>query len=278
MSLRARILRRRVACLAGLLAGWGAVQSQPLPAPPGQPAGPPVALAAPAAAPEQRILVQVRADQETTLASPMTGRIVGLVSGVGERFQGGAVLAAFDCTEQQARLRIAQAELSAANDNLEAKLRLKALESASDIEISTASAAVAKAEGALVLARYQVGQCQVIAPFAGSVVRAAVRNHQTVTTGQPMLEIISSAAPKLRISAHSRHLMDLRVGTTLSVTIDETRLTYPATVSAVNTRVDPVNQSVELEARLNSFSPELMPGMTGTAVLNRARALPGRTR
>jgi membrane fusion protein (multidrug efflux system) len=250
--------------LAAALLGWTAAQAQPQP----------MALGAP----EQRILVQVRADQETTLASPMTGRIVGLVSGVGERFPGGAVLAAFDCTEQQARLRIAQAELSAAGDNLEAKLRLKALESASDIEISTASAAVAKGEASLALARHQVGQCQVVAPFAGSVVRVAARNHQTVTTGQPLLEIISSAAPKLRISAHSRHLMQLRVGMPLAVTIEETRRTYSAIVTAVNTRVDPVNQSVELEARLRGFSPELMPGMTGTAVVDRGREPAERSR
>jgi hypothetical protein len=42
----------------------------------------------------------------------------------------------------------------------------------------------------------------------------------------------------------------------------------------VNTRVDPVNQSVELEARLKSFSPELLPGMTGTAVIDRPRLQP----
>ncbi len=260
MSRGASLSRPWGAGLAGALALSGTVHAQPAPLP--------------ASAPEQRILVQVRADQETTLASPMTGRIVGLVSGVGERFAGGAVLAAFDCSEQQARLRIAQAELSAAGDNLEAKLRLKALESASDIEVSSASAAVAKAEASLALARYQVGQCQVVAPFAGSVVRAAARNHQTVTTGQPLLEIISSAAPKLRISAQSRQLMQLRMGTSLAVTIEETRQTYSATVTAVNTRVDPVNQSVELEARLKSFSPELLPGMTGTAVIDRPRLQP----
>jgi membrane fusion protein (multidrug efflux system) len=231
------------------------------------PMGLPLATSALAQAPEQRILVQVRAEQETTLASPATGRIVSLVAGVGERFAKDAVLVAFECTEQQARLQIAQAELNAAQDSLEAKLRLKALDSASEIEVSTAAAGVARAEATLVLARHQVTQCQVLAPYSGSVVRAAVRNHQTVTTGQPLLEIVSDAAPRLRISANSRTLSQITLGTPIQVTIDETRRTYPAAISAINARVDPVNQSIEMEARLSSPVAGLLPGMSGTAVV-----------
>lgn len=237
------------------------------------------ATGAHAQSPEQRILVQVRADQETTLASPGTGRITALVAGVGERFAKDAVLVAFDCTEQTARAQIAQAELNAASDNLEAKVRLKALDSASDIEVSTAASAVARAEATLVLARYQVTQCQVLAPYSGSVVRAAVRNHQTVTAGQPLLEIVSDAPPRLRVSAHSRNLSQITVGTPLLVNIDETRRSYPATVSAINARVDPVNQTVELEARLNEVAAGLLPGMSGTAsIAPAARAAPAKPR
>lgn len=220
-----------------------------------------------AQAPEQRVLVQVRADQETTLSSPGTGRVIQIVGGVGERFAKDAVLVAFECTEQVARQQIAQAELNAANDNLAAKVRLRALDSASDIEVSTAASAVARAEATLTLARHQVTQCQVLAPFSGLVVRTAVRNHQTVTTGQPLLEIVSDAPPRLRVSANSRALAQIAVGTPLSVAIDETRRSYPATVTAVNGRVDPVNQTVELEARLNDPAPGLLPGMSGTATV-----------
>ncbi|MCY1399673.1 hypothetical protein D9M71_147340 [compost metagenome] len=51
----------------------------------------------------------------------------------------------------------------------------------------------------------------------------------------------------------------------LEVSILETGKTYPARISAINSRVDAVAQTVELEARLDAEHPELIAGMTGTA-------------
>ena len=95
---------------------------------------------------------------------------------------------------------------------------------------------------------------------------------QTTNVGQPLLEIISSGAPKLRVSASSKLFTKIRVGTPLRVTIDETGLSYNAVVTSVNARIDPVNQSFELEARIQGAAGNLLPGMSGTAVLAQADA------
>lgn len=219
-------------------------------------------------APEERILVQAWAETETVISSPIIGLISQIPSRVGTRFDKGEVILKFDCTENEARAQIAQSELTAASEALEAKIRLKAMDAASEIEVTTAAAQVAKAEAQLRLNQYQVSQCGLQAPFAGYVVRVMGKPHQTTTVGQPLLEIISAGAPKLRVSASSRQFTRIRVGTWLKVTIDETGLSYDAVVTAVNARIDPVNQTFEMEARLANAGTNLLPGMSGTAVVS----------
>lgn len=222
-------------------------------------------------APEDRILVQAWAEMETVISSPIVGQISQIPSRVGIRFDKGEVILRFDCTENEAKAQIAQAELTAASETLEAKIRLKSLDAASEIEVTTAAALVAKADAQHKLSQYQAGQCQLPAPFAGYVVRVMGKPYQTTTVGQPLLEIISAGVPKLRVSASSKLFTRIRLGSPLRVTIDETGATYNAQVSLINARIDPVNQTFEMEARIQGAPTNLLPGMSGTAVL-----VPGR--
>ncbi len=218
-------------------------------------------------APEDRILVQAWAEIETVISSPIVGQIHQIPSHIGQSFNKGDTLVRFDCTENEARAQIAQSELTAANETLEAKIRLKSLDAASEIEVTTAAAQVTKAGGQFKLTQYQAGQCKLVAPFAGYVVRVTGKPYQTTTVGQPLLDIISAGVPRLRLSASSKLFTKIRVGTPLKVTIDETGLTYEAKVSAINARIDSVNQTFEMEALLSGNANKLLPGMSGSAVL-----------
>lgn len=218
-------------------------------------------------APEDRILVQAWAETEAVISSPIVGLVAQMPSRVGTRFEKGEVLVRFDCTENEARALIAQSELTAASEALEAKIRLKAMNAASEIEVTTAAAQAARAEAQLKLNQYQVSQCRLPAPFTGHVVRIMGKPHQTTTVGQPLLEVISAGVPKLRVSASSKLFTRIRLGSLLKVTIDETGRTYDAVVSSVNARIDPVNQSFEMEARIQGGAANLLPGMSGTAIL-----------
>lgn len=218
--------------------------------------------------PEQRILVQAWAETETVISSPMVGLILQIPTRPGTRFSKGELLVRYECTENEARAQIAQAELTAASENLEAKIRLQAMNAASEVEVTTAAAQVTKAEGQLKLSRFQVSQCQLLAPFDGYVVRVMGKPHQTTTVGQPMLELITAGTPKLRVSADSRLFTRIQVGTPLRVTIDETGQTIAATVSLINARIDPVNQTFDMEARVIGAAPGLLPGMSGSATLS----------
>ena len=87
----------------------------------------------------------------------------------------------------------------------------------------------------------------------------------SVTPGQAMLDLVMSAPLKLKLNAPSKRMGQVKVGSLFNVTIDETGKTYKARVAAVNSRVDPVSQTIEIEAAFVGAHADLLAGMSGTA-------------
>jgi membrane fusion protein, multidrug efflux system len=202
---------------------------------------------------------------ETTLASPVAAKVQSLNASLGASFARGQILVSFDCSEQTARLDMAKAELDGAVEQHEAKIRMQGLEQASDVEVALAASAVAKFRAQIALSKAQVQQCTVVAPWAGRVAKLHIKNYMSVTPGQAMLDLVMSAPLKLKLNAPSRRMGQVKVGSQFNVTIDETGKTYIARVSAVNSRVDPVSQTIEIEAGFVGAHQELLAGMSGTA-------------
>jgi len=235
------------------------------PAPPGTamaftpPAGPAPAADLPA------VRVLLAPAQETTLSSQLAGRVQAVSVNLGDHFNKGAVLVRFDCHEHTARLKMSQADLAAARESHEAKLRLQGLQQAGEVEVSLAASQADKAAAQVELVQGQVAQCSVEAPFSGRVVKVAARAFQGAAQGQALLDIVSDGPLKLRLNAPGAWVGWLRRGTRFEVQIEETGRRYTARVTAINGRIDPVSQTIELEGTVDTRAPELLPGMSGTA-------------
>jgi len=210
-------------------------------------------------------------DKETTVSrsgsSLAAARINKLNVALGSRFKTGNTLVTFNCIEPRARLAMAKAELSGAVETHTAKLRMQGLEQASDVEVALAASDVAKARATVKLSVLQIKYCSIKAPWDGRIAKVYVRNHMTVTPGQPMLDLVKSGPLRLKVNVPSRLLSKLKVNTKFEVKIDETRKTYQATVAAINSRVDSVSQTVEIEGLMAQEFPELLAGMSGTAIM-----------
>ena len=221
--------------------------------------------ATPAAGDTVRVLLI--ADRETTISSPVTARIKMLHVSIGLPFSMGQTLVSFDCEEPVARLGMAKAELSGAVETHEAKIRMQGLDQASDVEVALAASAAAKARAQVALQNAQVGQCSIKAPWAGRVAKVHVRTHMSVTPGLPMVDLVKSGPLRLKLNAPSRMISKVKVGTLFDVAIDETGKSYQARVLAVNSRVDPVSQTIEIESAIAKNYEDLLPGMSGVALL-----------
>lgn len=215
----------------------------------------------------EAIRVLLTPERETTLSSPVAAHIKQFNVSLGAPFAAGQVLASFDCDEPLARMNMAKAELGGAVETHEAKVRMQGLEQASDVEVALAASAVDKARAQTSLYQAQITQCSVTAPWAGRVSKVHVRNHMGVTPGQPLVDLVKSGPLKVRLNVPSRALSSMKVGQLFEVSIDETGKAYQARVSAVNSRVDSVSQTIEIEADMTKTYSDLLPGMSGTASL-----------
>lgn len=235
-------------------------------APAAPPASPkPVAAAPEAAAAPASVRVLVLPAGETVIASPVPGRIAKLHVGLGVPFKQGSVLVSLDCDEPQARLAMAKADQAAATEQYEAKLRMQGLEQASDVEVALAASAVAKAKAQIDLYQFQISQCSIRAPWDGRTTKLHVRSFMSVSAGQPLLDLVRSGLLLMKLNVPSSWISTLKMGQVFDVTIDETGQTYQARVHRINGRVDPVSQTIELEATMTKSYPELLPGMSGVA-------------
>lgn len=232
---------------------------------------PPANSAAAAAKTSDRVRVMLVANGETTLSSATAARVKQLNAHIGLQFAKGHTLVVFECDEPQARLVMANAELAGAQETLEARVRMQGLQQASDVEVALAAAAVSKARGQIDLYRAQIGQCTITAPWSGRVSKVHVKNYMSATPGQPLLDLVKSGPLHLKLNLPSRLIAKLKKDTPLQVTIDETGKTYQARISVINSRVDSVSQTIEVEATMAASYPELLPGMSGVATLPAAQ-------
>jgi len=228
------------------------------------PAGAPAAAVKPA----DPIRVLLVPENEAVISSQVGARILSLPASLGSRVRKGDTLVRFDCAEQAARLKMSEAELLSARETNSSKQELKSYRSASELDVRLAQAALEKAQAQVNVVKAQMGYCSIGAPFAGRLVKLRVRAHETVTAGQPLLELVDNSSFRFQLHVPSRWLSWLGEGAAFTIAIDETGKTYPARVRVINGRVDPASRTVELTGAIEGKHPELIAGMSGTAQFN----------
>lgn len=211
--------------------------------------------------------VQLSPIRQTVLSSEIAGRLTDLAVKEGDHFDQGQRLAAFDCSVQQAQLARSEAAQQGTQKKLDVAKRLDALESISQAEVAQAQAdmAVARAESGVTRAVLQ--RCVINAPFAGRVAQRKAERWQHVAEGTELLAIYDDSAYQLELIVPSAWLAWLRPGQAFDVQLDETGQRYPAKVERLGAAIDPLSQSLKVFARITGDTAQLMPGMSGVAVL-----------
>ena len=133
--------------------------------------------------------------------------------------------------------------------------------------LEVAAAEVQKDKADLDAADATASKCTIAAPFSGVTVEQKAREFQYTTPGQALLDILDDHALEVELIVPSRWLSWLKPGYTFQVRIDETDKSYPAKVTRLGGRVDPVSQSIKVIGEIVGAAPELMAGMSGRATM-----------
>jgi RND family efflux transporter MFP subunit len=206
---------------------------------------------------------------QTTLASPMFGRVANHNVSLGSAFKKGDLLVSFVCADRNAQVAMGEAEFAAAQVAYENKLKLQGLSQAGEIEVTLAATEASRTKAQLDYFEALADQCKVRAPFSGKVSRVQVKPYQGVTQGEPLLEIISTDGLKAVMNIPANWLNDVELGNEVSLYINETGNNYAAKLSAINSTVDSISHTIEVEAQIINSPSNLLPGMSGDAQFSR---------
>lgn len=253
-------LGRGLACALALMVGT--VTGMPVCAQPARPA------AAPSSGLErQDIRGVVRARQAATLSSEIGAVVRRMHLVEGARFAKGDPLVSLDCSLLEAQAAKLTAELRGATISLDANRRLVELDAGGRMELELARSNVARAESELAVGRVQMDKCRILAPFNGVVAEHRFQELQFAQPGQALVDVFDDSGFEMEFLAPSIWLGRLRVGAVVRLDVDELRRSVQARITRLSPRIDPIGQSIKVNARFENVPGELRPGMSGRVVL-----------
>jgi membrane fusion protein, multidrug efflux system len=236
----------------------------------GKPAEPPSrTMPAQDSSPKLRdIRVQIVARTSAVLGAPMAGRLAEFPLRDGDRFKKDQLVARFDCAVQQGALARTRAVLEEKRHVMDTNQRLRQLGTSSGMEFGVAEAQLHVAMADVATTGAIVDKCVLRAPFSGRAAGALVHENQFVTEGAPLIELLSDKELEVQMIVPSLWLSWLRTGAAFDIAVIETNRTYHAELTRISSKVDAISQSINVYGRITNPTDDLLPGMSGRALLS----------
>jgi len=216
---------------------------------------------------QNELRVQLTPKHLTMLSAEIGAKVVSVNVKEGQRFQKGQPLISFDCALQSAQRDKAEAVLIGADNAWKANEHLAKLNAVGQVELINSETEVKKAKAELAYLDATLDKCLIKAPFSGVVSLQKVTEQQYVQPGTLLMEIIDDSELELELVAPSNWLSWLHVGLSLNVYLEDTASHYPAKVSRVGAKIDPISQTVKVVAKVDGYYSELRAGMSGYLAL-----------
>jgi membrane fusion protein (multidrug efflux system) len=206
--------------------------------------------------------------QVTVISSSQDGKIRDIFVGQGDRFKKGDVLIQYDCADLEAEADIAgmqkdlTAKKSAGGDEL------FKLDIISDVDRLGVQIEDKQASSRIKLYKARLEHCRIRAQFNGRVTNRLANPGEYTRTDRVLMEVASDEPLQVEFMIPSKWLRWVNTGAPLQITVNETDASYPARISRIYGEVDPVSQSIQMIAMLETYNDPLLPGMSGQVKLS----------
>jgi len=208
----------------------------------------------------------LKAAEEAIISSGMSGRIIKSGYKSGQSFKRGALLAQFDCSQENAQL----AALSQAHETLSLRYQnqdhLYKAGAAGQLDVSLARSEMQQAAAERDALKVRLKKCHVYAPYAGVVAETHIAAHETPALNAPLFTIHRMAAPNISIIIPSKWLNHVDKGVEFTFKVDETADVLSGKVTRISAAVDPVSQTIEITGKITGPSKRALSGMSGVAI------------
>jgi membrane fusion protein, multidrug efflux system len=207
----------------------------------------------------------VRPVDQAVISTELNARVLHVTRREGETFKKGDLLLDFDCEKYRADLRAARAEERVNASTLQNSIELERRRAIGTLEVVQNRARTDKAQAMAEGLMAKVNECEVRAPFAGTMGEVTIHPNELAVPNQPLFRIFNSEVVEIELIVPSAYLAWLRPGAAFSAKIDETNETLLAEVARISAAVDPVSQTVKIMGKFSDTKGKVLPGMSVAA-------------
>ena len=132
-------------------------------------------------------------------------------------------------------------------------------------EVLNRQGLLAQRQSELDLARQQLADSVIVAPFDGGVKERHATPGEYVTAGQPVLTLVRIHPLRLRLAVPERSATKVRVGQAVRVRVDGDPQAYTGRVARLSPAIEESNRTLMVEAEVPNRDAALRPGAFASA-------------
>lgn len=220
-------------------------------------------VAAPALSADGAVYVgMIEEEAAAALSFPVPGTLLRTYADEGQRVARGALLAELDPTSARQTCEAAEAALAQALDASQRLEKLHEARTLPEIQWVEVQTRLRQAEAAARIARKNLDDCTLRAPFAGVVGARRASAGETVLPGAPVMTLLEIGRVKVRFPVPEQEIArigsDSRVRITVPALCDRE---FPAGKIEKGAVANPASHTYDVRAAIDNDAGELLPGM-----------------
>lgn len=200
------------------------------------------------------------ANEEAVLRPEVAGKVESIGFREGAHVEQGALLVKLVDTDYRAQLAKAQSQLQLRRADVERKKRLLAINGVSQQELDEAVNQVVATESDIAFTQAMIAKTEVRAPFAGVVGLRNVSVGSTVDRSDVLVSVQQLDPMKLDFSLPEKYAPTVKVGASVTFSVEGVAGEGHATVVAIEPRIDAETRTVKVRARATNRGSRLFPG------------------
>ncbi|MEQ8801311.1 efflux RND transporter periplasmic adaptor subunit [Haliea sp.] len=217
---------------------------------------------------EVQALGTLRAWESVDITASVSQIIESLEFDDGQQVEQGVLLALLRQDAEQASRRELQATLADAEREVRRLENLARQNQVAQNELDRARTLVAVTRHRIEEVESRIADRTIVAPFAGTLGLRQVSEGALVTAGQRLVTLDDLSRMRLDFTVPEQDLGFLRVGQAVAAHTPAFTEAYTGTVTALDSRVDPVARSITARAELINPEQRLRPGMLMEVVVS----------
>ncbi len=204
----------------------------------------------------------INANRELTVISETQGKIKSIYFNIGDFVGSGKVLVSVDDEIRKATLSTAEASYEKAKKDYERYEQLNKEKSVNDAQLEQARLAYRSADAQLIIAKKQLNDTKIVAPFGGVITSRNVEIGTVVNPGTPIASIIEIGQLKIKVNVPENDVFKLKTGDKVDIVSEVyPEIIFKGTIKNINSKADEAHTyAVEISLNNDSKHP-LKAGM-----------------